>query len=374
MTRKILVTGGAGFVGSHLVDALLQRGHAVRVLDNLDPQVHGKSGRPNGNLNPAAEFLRGDMRDPVVVRQALDGMEAVFHLAAAVGVGQSMYRIRDYMENNTLGAANLLQAVVDGPARVEKFVVASSMSIYGEGAYRCAACGPVYPSLRPREQMRARQWEALCPTCGAETTPLATPEDKPLAPTSIYAISKRDHEEMFLCCGKAYGIPTVALRYFNIYGPRQSLSNPYTGAAAIFSSRLLNGNAPLIFEDGLQTRDFIHVSDIVAANVLALEWQQEGCHVFNVGTGRPLSIVKLVSLISEQLGNGPSAQILHKFREGDIRHCYGDISRIRASLGFAPRIMLEEGVKDLIGWVREQEAVDMVENATRELEEKGLTL
>src|SRR5262249_11197423 len=208
----------------------------------------------------------------------------------------------------------------------------------------------------------------------ASVAPVPTSEAKPLAPTSIYAVSKRDHEEMFVSFGNAYGIPTVALRYFNIYGPRQSLSNPYTGAAAIFSSRLLNGKAPLIFEDGLQTRDFIHVSDIVAANVLALESRESGCPVFNVGRGRPLSILKLVTLIREQLGSGPEPEILHKFREGDIRHCYADISRIRASLGFAPRIALEEGVKDLIGWVREQEAVDMVENATKELEEKGLTL
>ena len=270
MGRRILVTGGAGFVGSHLVDALLARGHIVRVLDNLDPQVHGSTGRPNGHLNRDAEFHHADVRDLAAVRRAVEGVEVVFHLAAAVGVGQSMYRIRDYVDVNSLGGANVLQAVIDRKSRVEKLVVASSMSIYGEGAYRCGTCGPVHPSLRPREQMRERQWEARCPSCGAEVASIPTPETKPLLPTSIYAVSKRDHEEMFVCCGNAYGIPTVALRYFNIYGPRQSLSNPYTGAAAIFSSRLLNGNAPLIFEDGQQTRDFVHVSDIVAGTILAL--------------------------------------------------------------------------------------------------------
>ena len=208
----------------------------------------------------------------------------------------------------------------------------------------------------------------------AEVASIPTPETKPLLPTSIYAVSKRDHEEMFVCCGNAYGIPTVALRYFNIYGPRQSLSNPYTGAAAIFSSRLLNGNAPLIFEDGLQTRDFVHVSDIVAANVLALESTRPGCDVFNVGTGRPMPIRTLVTLLREHLGRGPEEQILNKFREGDIRHCYADISRIRTTLGFTPRVALEEGVADLISWVREEEAVDMVDRAARELEEKGLTM
>jgi dTDP-L-rhamnose 4-epimerase len=308
------------------------------------------------------------------VRRAVEGVEVVFHLAAAVGVGQSMYRIRDYVEVNSLGGANVLQAIVDRKSRVEKMIVASSMSIYGEGAYRCAACGPVYPSIRPKAQMRERRWEACCPRCGADVEPVPTPEEKPLVPTSIYAVSKRDHEEMFVCCGQAYGIPTVALRYFNIYGPRQSLSNPYTGAAAIFSSRLLNGNAPLIFEDGRQTRDFVHVSDIVAANMLALESTRPGCDVFNVGTGRPMSIGTLVTLIREHLGRGPEGEILNKFREGDIRHCYADVSRIRSTLGFTPRVTLEEGMNDLIAWVREEEAVDMVDRAARELEEKGLTM
>ncbi len=373
MLKRVLVTGGAGFVGSHLVEALLEQGYEVRVLDNLEPQVHGKVRRANGPVSPEAEFVQGDIRDPRAVARALEGVEAVFHLAAAVGVGQSMYRIRDYIEANTLGAANLLQVIADRGKKVARLVVASSMSVYGEGAYRCGGCGPVSPPLRSRQQVRQRRWEPKCPRCGLELTPLPTPEDKPLSPTSIYAISKRDHEEMFLCFGKAYGIPTVALRYFNIYGPRQSLSNPYTGAAAIFSSRLLNNHPPLIFEDGLQTRDFIHVRDVVAANLLALEKHREGYGVFNVGTGRAVSILDLASLIRKELGRGPEPQVLHKFREGDIRHCYADISRIRAQLGFFPRIPLEEGIKDLIGWVREQEAVDLVEQATRELEERGLT-
>jgi dTDP-L-rhamnose 4-epimerase len=374
MRRSILVTGGAGFVGSHVVDALLARGHRVRVLDNLDPQVHGKTGRPRGHLSRDVEFHHADVRDVDAVRRGIDGVEVVFHLAAAVGVGQSMYRIRDYVEVNSLGGANILQAVVDRKSRVEKLIVASSMSIYGEGAYRCATCGPVFPPLRTKEQMRARQWELACPCCGAETASMPTAEDKPLVPTSIYAVTKRDHEEMFVACGQAYGIPTVALRYFNIYGPRQSLSNPYTGAAAIFSSRLLNSNPPLVFEDGLQTRDFVHVSDIVAANLLALDSERPGCDVFNVGTGRPVSILKLIHLIRGELGAGPEEEVLHKFREGDIRHCYADVSRIESALGYRPRVVLEDGVHDLVAWVREERAVDMVEHATRELEERGLTL
>jgi dTDP-L-rhamnose 4-epimerase len=373
MSKHVLVTGGAGFVGSHLVDALLKRGDAVRVLDNLDPQVHGHTGRPTGHLNPAAEFLHGDVRDASMVARALEGIEVVVHLAAAVGVGQSMYRIRDYVDVNSLGGATLLQGILDGGKRVERLLVASSMSAYGEGGYSCSACGPVSPPLRSKEQMRQGQWELFCPQCQRTVTPLGTSEDKPLAPTSIYAISKRDHEEMFVCFGKAYGIPTVALRYFNIYGPRQSLSNPYTGAAAIFSSRLLNGNPPLIYEDGQQTRDFVHVLDITAANLLALEAAPEASQVYNVGTGRPMSILQLTELIREQLGQGPAPQILGKFREGDIRHCYADISRARKLLGYAPSIPLEEGVKDLIAWVREQKAVDMVDRAAGELDARGLT-
>lgn len=374
MPKKILVTGGAGFVGSHLVDALLERGHTVRILDNLDPQVHGKTGRPRGYAHPDAEFRQEDVRNSEAVASALQDIDVVFHLAAAVGVGQSMYRIREYMEVNTIGAANILQSIVDQKNHIEKLIVASSMSIYGEGAYRCPSCGPVSPSLRSREQLQQRHWEMRCPHCSLEVTPIPTSEHKPLLPTSIYAISKRDHEEMFVCFGRAYRIPTVALRYFNIYGPRQSLSNPYTGAAAIFSSRLLNDNPPVVFEDGLQTRDFVHVRDIVAANLLALERHKEGYDVFNVGTGRPCSISQLVTLLRKALGKGPEADILHQFREGDIRHCYADISRIQTSLGFAPSVSLEEGIGDLVGWVQDQKvAVDLVAQATKELAERGLT-
>jgi dTDP-L-rhamnose 4-epimerase len=375
MVRKLLVTGGAGFVGSHLVDALVRRGYGVRIFDALDPQVHGNGTGAKGYVHPEAEFMRGDVRDPVAVRRAVEGVDAIFHFAAAVGVGQSMYRLRDYVEVNTLGAANVLQAVIDGSGRVERMIVASSMAIYGEGGYRCAACGPVSPSLRDRAPVRDRQWELRCPCCAGVVTSSPTAEDKPLAPRSAYAITKRDQEEIFLCTGEAYQVPTIALRFFNIYGPRQSLSNPYTGAAAIFSSRLLNDRSPLIFEDGLQTRDFIHVSDIVAAAVLALEAPANGCEVFNVGTGRPSSILTLAGLLRESLGCGPEATILHKFREGDIRHCYADISRIRERLGFAPQVRLEDGIGDLVEWVQAQaEAVDMVDDATRELHEKGLTV
>ena len=267
MSGKILVTGGAGFIGSHLVDALVAQEHEVRILDSLDPQVHGDDpALPAWTEAHVAggrvEFVRGDVADPDAVAGALEGVEVVFHQAAAVGVGQSMYRIVDYVRANTLGAAVLLEAVVARRDRIRRMVVASSMSIYGEGRYRCAEHGDVAPRLRGSDQLARGDYEMRCPECGRAVEAAPTPESKPLQPTSVYAVTKRDHEELFLSVGAAYGIATVALRYFNVYGPRQSLSNPYTGVAAIFASRLLTGRPPLVFEDGRQSRDFVHADEL----------------------------------------------------------------------------------------------------------------
>ena len=369
---RILVTGGAGFIGSHLVDALLARGHEVRVLDNLSPQVHGRGATRPDYLNPAAELVRGDVRRPSAVRAALDGMEIVFHEAAAVGVGQSMYEIRRYVDVNTLGGAVLLDELANSKHGVRKLIVASSMSIYGEGAYDCASCGRVYPALRPDEQLAAREWEMRCPRCGQPVQARPTDEEKPLAPTSIYAVTKRDHEEMFLAVGRAYRLPTVALRYFNVYGPRQALSNPYTGVAAIFSSRLLNGRAPVVFEDGEQARDFTHVRDIVQANVLAMESDAGDYEVFNVGTGVPTSVRRVAELLAQHLGVDAAPEIVQQFRAGDIRHCYADVSKIQRLLGYQPSVRFEDGLDDLVVWAREQRPDDGVERATRQLAAKAL--
>jgi len=373
MTDKILVTGGAGFIGSFLVDELLARGHEVRVYDALVPQVHGPQQAVPEYLNPAAEFVRGDVRDRQALQQALQGMEVVFHLAATVGVGQSMYQIRYYTEMNTLGGATLLDLLANTRHRVRKVIVASSMSIYGEGKYECAGCGVVYPRLRPEAQLQAREWEMKCPHCGREVRPAPTDEAKPLFPTSIYAVTKRDHEEMFLCTGLAYGLPTVALRFFNVYGPRQALSNPYTGVMAIFSSRLLNRQPPVIYEDGWQTRDFIHVRDIVQGLLLAMERPEADYQVFNLGTGVPTSIRQVAAMLSQRLTDGQVQPVIrHQYRAGDIRHCYADLSRARTRLGFEPRVPLEEGLSDLLAWVREQRAEDRFAKVERELAEKAL--
>ncbi len=367
---RILVTGGAGFIGSHLVDALVRDGHTVRVLDNFEPQVHG-SERPE-YLNPGAEYVEGDLRDRARLRQALAGIEIVFHEAAMVGVGQSMYEIERYVSANVLGTAILLDVIVNDRLPINKLVVASSMSIYGEGQYRCQACGPVVPSTRSTEQLKRRQWEVRCPACGTEVLPEPTGEEKPLIPMSVYAISKRDQEELCLSVGRSYRIPTVALRYFNVYGPRQALSNPYTGVCAIFSARIKNRHRPIVFEDGAQTRDFIHVQDIVQANLLVMRNARADYGVFNVGTGVAVSIAKIGRLLATLYGVPVEPDLTLKYRSGDIRHCYADISTLRG-LGFAPSVSLEDGLRELVSWGKEVAAEDRVEAAAKELEARGLT-
>src|SRR5947209_3594739 len=290
----ILVTGGAGFIGSHLVDALVARGHRVRVLDALVAQVHGEAERP-AHLNPEAEFLRGDVCDEQTLERALEGVEVVYHEAAEVGVGQTMHEMQRYVRANTYGTSVLLEHVVARRAQDSKLVV-----------------------------------------------------------------------------GRAYNIPSVALRYFNVYGTRQALSNPYTGVCAIFSSRLLNNQRPVIFEDGAQARDFVHVSDIVQANLLALETDRADYQAVNVGTGRATSVGEVARLLAEGLGREHEAEFVGKYREGDIRHCIADITRARELLGYEPRVTLEAGIPELLTWVREQEADDRVAQATSELETRQL--
>jgi dTDP-L-rhamnose 4-epimerase len=368
--KRILITGGAGFVGSHTADALLQAGHAVRIFDNLSPQVHA-AGKPS-YLPREAEFIQADVRDLDQVRQAVRDVEVIFHLAAAVGVGQSMYQIADYTAVNNLGTANLLQAIVDTRSHPEKIVVASSMSIYGEGKYLCPECGEVSPQARPLAQLKEKRWETVCPNCSETLVPVPTREDKPLQCTSIYALSKRDQEEMALLFGRTYQIPVVALRYFNIYGTRQSLSNPYTGVAAIFASRLINHNAPLIFEDGQQMRDFVSVHDIARANLLAMEKSDADGEALNIGSGEPVTIREIASELGRALGVHIPSKLTGKYRAGDIRHCFADISAASQLLGYQPRTRLKEGIAELAGWLQSQQATDSVDEAMERLTVHGL--
>jgi dTDP-L-rhamnose 4-epimerase len=310
-----------------------------------------------------------------VVEASLVGVDRVAHLAAAVGVGQSMYEIERYTSINTMGAAVVLEALVAARDRIDKVVVASSMSIYGEGLYRCdSEANDVSPRTRTESQLRGRDWEPRCPSCGSQLAAVPTSESTPVTPESIYAVNKRDHEEMFLVTGRAYSIPTTALRFFNVYGPRQALSNPYTGVAAIFSSRLLNGRPPVVFEDGRQSRDFVHVSDIASAVLAALDPGAGDGEALNVGTGRPTTVLDVARVLGRELGLSIEPEIRNVFRAGDIRHCFADISKAQALLGFVPGVAFEEGMRELVGWLAGSAAVDRVEEATAALDERGLTI
>jgi len=368
---KVLITGGCGFIGSHLVDRLVGSGHKVRVYDLLEPQVH--LGKKPAFLNKHAEYIFQDIRNKEKLKKALRGIDIIFHEASQVGVGQSMYQIEKYVSHNSFGTAVLLDLIVNTRNTVKKIIIASSMSIYGEGAYRCKTCGMVYPPLREEGQLKKRDWEIRCPKCKRIVSQVPTPEDKPLSPTSIYATTKRCQEEMCLGVGRACKIPTVALRYFNVYGPRQSLNNPYTGVAAIFLSQVKNNHAPLIFEDGRQSRDFIYISDIVEANILAMNKQEADYDIFNVGTGKPQAILSVASfIISFYNKELLKPKIINKFRTGDIRHCYAEISKISKELGFRPKISFREGMQKLIAWSQTQEARDLTQKAQLELKKRGL--
>ncbi len=373
MFKHVLVTGGAGFIGSHTVDQLLAKGYKVRVFDNLEPQVHGALDGPPAYLSREAEFVRGDVRDRDALKRALDGIDAVIHDAACVGVGQSQYQVRKYVDVNVTGTATLLDILVNDKTRVEKMLVASSMSIYGEGLYRRPSDGALLsPALRPDEQLERRDFEMRDPETGEVLEPVPTPESKPLRCTSVYAQAKKDQEEYSLIVGQAYKIPVVACRFFNVYGPRQSLNNPYTGAAAIFSSRVKNGHAPLIYEDGEQRRDFISVHDLARAKLMLLEDPRANGQPINICTGRPASILTLARTIARLYGREDlEPKVVYKFRSGDIRHCYGDNSKI-AALGFQPQVSLDEGLRELAEWGEKQEAVDALEKAHAELVAKGL--
>lgn len=363
---RVLITGGAGFIGSHLANVLAEAGCRVRIMDALSEQVHGSEPGFPSYLHREVERLQGDIRNRAAVEAALRGVTHVCHLAAAVGVGQSMYDIDRYVDINTRGTAVLLEALAKRP--VQRLVVASSMSVYGEGLYRRGDVTCEMP-LRGREQLARGQWDiephVLCP--------VATPETKRVVPASVYALSKYDQEQLCLMVGKAYGIPTVALRFFNVYGPRQSLSNPYTGVLAIFASRALNGNPPLIFEDGMQQRDFVSVWDVAQACQRAMSTPHTD-DVFNVGSGRPQSILAIARSLIEITGADVEPVITGKYRVGDIRHCFADIDKARRLLGYEPRVRFEEGLRELAEWLEDAEAHDNIAMATAELDRRGLTL
>jgi len=370
---RVLITGGAGFIGSHTADLLLDGGHEVRVFDNLDPQIHGSGRQWPTWMDKSVETIFGDMRDKTALVRALTNIEVVFHLAAATGVGQSMYQISKYFEVNVQGTAYLLDILANEPHQVRKLILASSRAIYGEGAYRCQHCGIVSPDQRPAAQIDTKQWEVTCPHCSSPVTPSPTPESKMPKPASMYAISKLTQEQMCLCFGEAYDLPVVALRYFNVYGPRQSFTNPYTGIITVFLSRLFNGRAPEVYEDGQMTRDFVHVSDVVRANLLAMEREGADGQVINIGTGIATSIHTLAELLCEMVSPDLRPQVIGVARVGDIRHCTADLGLTKARLGYEPRVFLEQGLRSVIQDAQQQKKIeDTSAIARQELTKSGL--
>jgi dTDP-L-rhamnose 4-epimerase len=365
---RVLITGGAGFIGSHLANTLAERGWRVRVMDALKEQVHGSEATFPSYLHPEVETLRGDIRDRDAVRKALSGVTHAYHFAAAVGVGQSMYEIEHYTDVNNRGTAVLLEEMIQSP--VQRLVVASSMSVYGEGLYRCGGQS-FEPMPRTRDQLARGQWEVRHD--GQRCEPVPTPETKHTAPTSVYALSKLDQEQLCLMFGAAYKVPTVALRFFNVYGPHQALSNPYTGVLAIFASRCLNGNPPLIFEDGEQRRDFVSVWDVAQACSLALGTEATG-EVFNIGSGCSKSVLEVARHVIDVLNLDLEPVVTGKYRIGDIRHCFADIGKAQRLLGYEPHISFERGLTELAEWLSRTSAADNFMHARSELDRRGLTL
>ncbi|OGS37631.1 MAG: hypothetical protein A2293_16535 [Elusimicrobia bacterium RIFOXYB2_FULL_49_7] len=370
-SKSILVTGGAGFIGSFLVDRLVSLGHKVRIIDNLDPQVHPNSIIPS-YLNKDAEFIFGDIRDRDKLEKALSGIHYIFHMASAVGVGQSQYEIDKYVDVNCHGTAQLWDIILKKKLNIGKVIVPSSMTCFGEGLSLCQNCGTVKPHIRQSIDNINKVFSCLCPTCNMHVKPIATPSDSPMYPSSIYAYTKKFQEDISLNLSRTHSIPCTIFRYFNVYGPRQSLSNPYTGVSAIFISRIKNNKPPIIFEDGLQTRDFISVHDVTAANIKAIEDDTINFSAINLGSGQPTSIKDLGTFLINLLNANCKIEINLSFRKGDIRHCYADRHELSSRFGFSTKISLEDGLTELATWAKHEEAIDKSEIATSELINAGI--
>jgi len=355
MKKNILITGGAGFIGSHLVDELInEKGHNVTIYDSLEEQVHGETNQPPDYLNKQGNFIHGSVLDYKNLEELVEETDVIYHLAATVGVGQSMYQIKNYIENNVLGTANLLDILTNTEHNVKKLIIVSSNTVYGEGKSNCSKCGIVFPKLRAPEQLEKKDWEVSCPHCGLKVTPLLTDENTPFDSGSIYALSKQAQEQSGLLIGDTYGIDTTILRFFLVYGSRQALSNPYTGVCAIFSARLFNGKPPIIFEDGLQSRDFVNVKDVCQALILAMEKKAARGEIFNVASGNPITIKEVANIITKKINSKLKPIYNQQFRVGDIRHCLADITKIKEKLGFKPKINFENGIEEVIEWIKPQ--------------------
>jgi len=368
--KNILVTGGAGFIGSFLTDQLIEKGYKVRILDNLEEQVH--NGKKPKYLNKKAEFVKGDVRNRKTLEKAIQGIDAVYHLAAAVGVAQSNYEVKKYTDVNVGGTANLLDILINEKHKVKKLITISSMTGFGEGNYKCKTHGIVRPMLRGDKQLKKSRWNVKCPKCVRIVTPSPTDDMAKEFPNSVYAITKKVQQDMALLNSDLYNFPTVVLRGFNVYGPRQSLSNPYTGVTAIFISRLKNGSEATCYEDGEMTRDFVSVHDVARAFVLALETDKANGEVINIASGKPTSIKQVAETLAKLLGKKGKVKVSGEYRKNDIRHCYADISKAKKLLNWKPEVSLEEGFKELVEWGEKEKAVDGFKAAEKELRKRGI--
>lgn len=373
--KNILITGGAGFIGSNLTKKLVSKGYGITILDNLSKQIHGKDQKSElyNSIKEISTFILGDVCNEEDWKKALKGQDAVIHLAAETGTGQSMYEISRYNDVNILGTSHLLDFLANNKNSVKKLIIASSRSIYGEGKYKCENHGVVYPNERVASNMMKGKFDLFCDACGSELNLMPTDENSKIHPSSIYGITKQQQEQMILLMGKSLGIPAVALRYQNVYGPGQSLSNPYTGILSIFSTRMLNGNDIDIYEDGEESRDFVFIDDVVEATILALEKEEANHQIFNVGSGEATSVTQVANSLKKLYGSNVNISIGGSFRLGDIRHNYADLNKIKNLLGFTAKFDFQTGISRFVDWVKTQEVKeDKYEQSLNELKNKGL--
>ncbi len=373
MQKNILITGGAGFIGSNLAIKLIEKGHNVRVLDNLSAQIHGESAVLPEKLKGKVEFVKGDVTNKDDWEKALENQHVIIHLAAETGTGQSMYEVQKYVDVNINGTAILLNYLVNNKHSIQKVVVASSRAIYGEGKYVCKEHGIVYPGDREEKNLLAKDYDAKCPYCGQSAELSATDESSKIHPSSVYGITKQNQEQMVLNVCKSIKIPAVAFRYQNVYGPGQSLKNPYTGILSIFSTQIRNGNNINIFEDGEESRDFVFIDDIVDATILGIEKEEANYEVFNVGSGKQTTVFEVATALNNLYEQKVSINITGNFRLGDIRHNYADLEKIKTKLGFTPKFDFEEGVAHFAKWVASQDVeTDRYSKSIDEMKAKGL--
>jgi dTDP-L-rhamnose 4-epimerase len=373
--KNILITGGAGFIGSNLTQKLVSKGYCITILDNLSKQIHGKDQKSElyNSIKEISTFILGDVCNEEDWKKALKGQDAVIHLAAETGTGQSMYEISRYNDVNILGTSHLLDFLANNKNSVKKLIIASSRSIYGEGKYKCENHGVVYPNERVASNMMKGKFDLFCDVCGGELDVIPTDENSKIHPSSIYGITKQQQEQMILLMGKSLGIPAVALRYQNVYGPGQSLSNPYTGILSIFSTRMLNGNDIDIYEDGEESRDFVFIDDVVEATILALEKEEANHQIFNVGSGEATTVSQVANSLKSLYNSNANISIGGSFRLGDIRHNYADLNKIKNLLGFTAKFDFQTGISRFVDWVKTQEVKeDKYEQSLNELKNKGL--